>query len=135
MWTDPTWTEPNERGLIVPNVSGPAGRLLFDLRTRQWGRYELLGLMPHDPPSRRSGPSTGEQPHDEANAMEEQDITGLLGELAEYSQLLDASVEDRNPQLLGSVAARLREAVSPVYEALDKGPNAWRNASGGLGSP
>lgn len=63
--------------------------------------------------------------------MEEQDITGLLGELAEYTRLLDASVEDRNPQLLGTVAARLREAVSPVYEALDKGPKAWRNAIGG----
>jgi len=63
--------------------------------------------------------------------MEEQDITGLVGELAEYARLLDASVEDRNPQLLASVAARLRETVRPLYEALDKGPQAWRNASGG----
>src|SRR5580704_7636236 len=54
MRADPTWTEPNERRLIVPKASSPAGRLLSDLPTRHCGRYELLGLVPHDPPIRRT---------------------------------------------------------------------------------
>lgn len=51
--------------------------------------------------------------------------------LVEYARVLDASDEDQDPLLLGSVATQLRETVSPLYEVLEKGPGPWRNASGG----
>lgn len=63
--------------------------------------------------------------------MDEQDVTALIDELVEYAHVLDASFEDHNPLLLGSVALQLREAVSPLYEVLEKGPKPWRNATGG----
>lgn len=46
MWTDPTWTEPNEHRPIVPRASGPLGAAPVRISvTRHWGRYELLGPM------------------------------------------------------------------------------------------
>ena len=70
MRADPTWTEPNEHRLIVPKASGPAGRLLSDLPTRHWGRYELLGLVPHDRPIRRMGAPWGDPVFDSATKPE-----------------------------------------------------------------
>jgi len=63
--------------------------------------------------------------------MEERDVTALIGELVEDARVLDASFKDRNPLLLGSVATRLRETVSPLYEVLLKGSRSWRQAVGG----
>jgi hypothetical protein len=63
--------------------------------------------------------------------MEERDITALIGELAEDARVLDASLEEHDPQQLGSVVTRLRERVSSLYELLENGPGPWRNADGG----
>jgi hypothetical protein len=63
--------------------------------------------------------------------MEEQDITALIGELAEDARVLDASLERHDPQQLGSVVTRLREKASSLHEVLEKGPRPWRNTNGG----
>ena len=43
------WTEPNERELIVPNVSDPLGGCCSISVPGTWGRYELVGLMQQRP--------------------------------------------------------------------------------------
>jgi hypothetical protein len=63
--------------------------------------------------------------------MEEQDVTAVIAKSVEYAQVLDATFEDQNPVLLGSVARELWETVSPLHDVLEKGPKPWRNASGG----
>jgi hypothetical protein len=63
--------------------------------------------------------------------MEERDVTPQIGLLVEYAKVLDASDEDQNPLLVGSVATQVRETVSPLCEVLEEGPRPWRNASGG----
>ncbi len=63
--------------------------------------------------------------------MEEQDVTTLIDELAQYAQLLDASFDDQNLALLLSVAAQVRKTVIPLYEVLVEGPKSWGPAHGG----
>jgi hypothetical protein len=63
--------------------------------------------------------------------VDEREITTLVGELAEYARVLEAALDDRNPQLLGSVATGVQDAVGPLYEVLEHGPPPWRNAIGG----
>jgi hypothetical protein len=63
--------------------------------------------------------------------MDEEDVTAVIAKLVAYARVLDASFEDQNPVVLGSVAHQLRKMVSLLHEVLAKGPKPWRNASGG----
>jgi hypothetical protein len=62
--------------------------------------------------------------------MEDRDITALAGELAEDARVLDACLQQHDPQQLGSVVISLRERASSLYEILENGPRPWRNAYG-----
>ena len=63
--------------------------------------------------------------------MEESEVTALVDELAEYARVLDASFDEINPLMLASVAAQVRETLTPLYEILENGPTPLRNAIGG----